>query len=197
VKRKAVVVEGFSGRSIEDVAGKLFAMLEGLDLEVIPVEYMPYKGLLKRAWHAKTIEEFAVQARPVINELTDDDFLILYSMGNLVGRYVLEVTGTRSDPTTMLVGGPHLGCRWKYAPFFLVPCIKQMLPGSSFLKELGLPEKWMPYRYFVALKDEKVPVKSACPIKTDYAYFFNCGHRLFDHQPCLDKIGGIITSTQY
>ena len=192
-KRKVVVIEGFSGRSIEDVAGKLFANLEGLDLEVIPVEHMSYKGIVQRLWHASKIEKFAEQAHPTIKNLTDKDFLILYSMGNLVGRYAIEKIGIKGNPTVLLAGGPHLGCNWKYAPLFMVPCIRQMLPGSSFLQELGLPKNDS-YWYLVANNDKKVSVKSACPVKTDQVRHFNCGHRLFDHQPCLDYIDEIIIS---
>lgn len=190
-KRKVVIVEGFSGRNIEDVAGKLFAKLEELNLEIVPVEHMRYKGIIERLWHAQTIEEYAEQAYPVINNLTNQDFLILYSMGNLVGRYVIEKIGIRNKPTVILAAGPHLGCSWKYAPLFMVPCIRQMLPRSSFLRELGLP-KDDSYWYLVAQNDKKVSTKSACPVKTDRVYHFNCGHRLFDHQPCLEHIDEII-----
>jgi hypothetical protein len=190
-KRKAVVVEGFSGRSIEDVAGKLFAKLEELNLEVVPVEHMPYKGIVKRLWHAQTIEKFAEKAYPTIKTLTDEDFLILYSMGNLIGRYAIEKIGIKGNPTVILAGGPHLGCSWKYAPLFMVPCIRQMLPGSSFLRDLGLPKNDS-YYYLVATQDTKVKVESACPVETDRVRHFTCGHRLFDHRPCIEYFNEIV-----
>jgi len=190
-KGKAVVVEGFSGNAIEVVAGKLFARLEESNLEVIPVEHMSHKGIAKRLWHAQTIEKFAEQAYPSIKNLTNKDFLILYSMGNLVGRYAIEKIGIKGNPTVILAGGPHLGCSWKYASLFMVPCIRQMLPGSSFLKELGIPKNEF-YWYLVAENDKKVSVKSACPVKTDRVRHFKCGHRLFNHLECLEHIDEII-----
>ncbi|MFA5714691.1 MAG: hypothetical protein WC998_03040 [Candidatus Paceibacterota bacterium] len=191
-KRKVVVLEGFSGRSIENVAGSLFKMLGEMGLEIIPIEHMPYKGIIPRLIHAKSIEEFAEQAYSKIAKLNDNDVIIAYSMGVLVLRYVLEKMGIGNNPTVILVGGPNLGCRWKYAFLFLVPCIREMLPGSEFLKEMGLPSN-RDYWYLVADQDEKVSPESACPVLTDRDSYFDCGHRMFDYPSCLEQIKKIIT----
>lgn len=189
--RKVLILEGFSGRNIEDVAGNLLMGLKKMGLEVVPIEHMPQKGIVQRLLNAKTIEEFAIAAYPQFAKLRDCDVVIGYSMGCLVARFVIEVLGIESKPTVILVGGPHKGCSWKYAPLFLVPCIREMLPKSAFLERIGVPKN-KNYWYVVAEDDKKVSMASACPVSSGRCKVMKGGHRMINSPQFLKEIERII-----
>jgi len=189
--RKVLVLEGFSGNNIEDVVGNLLKGLKKMGLEVVPIEHMPQKGIVQRLLNAKTIEEFAIAAYPQFANLRNCDIVIGYSMGCLVARFVLEVLGIKANPTVILVGGPHRGCNWKYAPLFLVPCIREMLPKSSFLEKLGLPKNKL-YWYIIAEDDKKVSMTSACPVENGQCKVMKGGHRMINTPEFLEEIEEII-----
>jgi hypothetical protein len=193
-ERKVYLVEGASGRKDEIKTGKLVDELRLMGLSVVFIDHMR-QGLSYRILHARSIEEFAIAAYPQFAKLRDKDIIIASSMGCLVVRFILEFLKIKGKPTVIFVGGPHKGCSLIFvAALFLVPCIREMRPGSSLLNLLGLPEN-KKYWYFLAENDGKVSKDSACPVQTDQVKSYKSGHRMLDIPEVVKDIKEIINST--
>lgn len=190
--RKVYLVEGATGRKDELRTSKLVDALKAMGLDVVFIDHMR-QGFLYRLFHAKSIEEFAIAAYPQFAKLRDKDVVIASSMGSLVVRFILEFLKIKGKPTVIFVGGPHKGCSWLFVlALFLVPCIREMRPGSHLIEVLGIPKNKR-YWYLVAENDGKVSEDSADPDpETDQVFYYESGHRMLDNPEVIDDIKSIV-----
>jgi len=186
-----VIIEGFSGISLKIKAKKFIQEVEGLDVEVVLIEHFP-KTMFCRAREKRKIQEFAEHAFQEISGIDDDIIIVAHSMGCLITRCLIEKWGVKTK-ATLLVAGPHLGCNNRFKIFSWIPAVKQMLPGSSFLKGLGL-SKNEDYIYFFGEKDEIVKKTSACPVETKNVFLYPNGkHNLFENDDFVNDVIKIIS----
>ena len=191
-KVKVVILAGFTEELVKDKAGVL---IQGLSSKLIPVKTIEYLSRDKfvnwsRSKEPAGIEELAWRIFEEISQIDGEVFLVAHSMSGLAVRHAIEVFGLKTKGVIFLAV-PHRGCRWKYLPTAFIPCVRQMLPGSKFLKELGEPKG--DYWYFVSKKDEKVSHRSAMPvISGKILRGFDSGHNLFGDKEVVKNILTIV-----
>jgi hypothetical protein len=112
-------------------------------------------------------------------------------MGCLVSRYVVEENGF-APSAVILVAGPHKGCNVGFLPFAFVPCVRQMIPGSDFLQDLGLPISDL-YWYIVGNRDCVVPGDSSHPVESDKVIFLDDNHDILKHHDGILEVKKIVS----
>jgi triacylglycerol lipase len=110
---------------------RLRSYLEERNWRVHAIDLVPNNGKAPLEVLAQQVDRYAAEAFPV-HETFD---LIGFSMGGIVGRYYLQrLGGLRRVQRFVTISSPHQGTWTAYA--LRRPGVKQMRPGSDFLRDL-------------------------------------------------------------
>ncbi|MFA7141908.1 MAG: alpha/beta hydrolase [Candidatus Paceibacterota bacterium] len=138
------------------------------------------KGPFSRVRARKNISYHADVVEQTLKEIPEDAPII--AVGHSMGALILRLLYNRGHRFEEMIfaGGPHKGVSPKVAKLeplariLGVTPLLEMLPGSSFLEELGSPP---PGIYIGGKKDKLVPLHSSIP--TNKGIVLDCGHDMF------------------
>jgi hypothetical protein len=123
-----------------------------------------FSGRKKIEEYSQTVLEKLKNQIPRNSTIT----LIGYSMGGLIVRYLVEkgdLSALGKIERIILVGSPNQGIKLSFLKKLLskrVICVRQMMPGSSFLNELNnVSISRQNYFLIGGSKDKLVPIESA------------------------------------
>ena len=196
-------IEGFttpSTRTIADIAIKKIA--EEIGKEIRKIEYVKFlnKNVKKLKESLGIIEYANIIAQKFPSNSNDPNkypIIIGCSMGGLIARHLVEKMGLRVKGLILLVT-PNKGIRLSLIEkIFLkiigpVLCVKDMKPGSDFLKSLGDPPLKEYYYFFGGINDSRVDIHSSLPMKGPRSILVNGRHKDTADTEAIIKIVSII-----